>query len=539
METHPLHQLLEKETCSALLDNFAQVFSNSPQICLADVEGKVVGQHPVEAQEISAEHLLPAIDQVRRLGQLSTIPSGVAAPVQARGKLVGALIVATSHTLTSSETAALQLFVHFLDTLVESSQIQRVLLQETRDRYRDLNLLYKAGETIAASLDLATVSRLLLNESIRLTQADEGAVMLLEQGGGDQLTVWASRGLDAVQDIGAGIPLGHELAEQSVQSGQTQIIEQPELGRRTRPLHTLLCLPLRTKDEILGVISLAYTRHERNFGPNTVKLLNALAQQAAVAIDNAQMFSDLIKLHTELEAANRRLMELDQLKSSFLGVVTHELRTPFANIDFSLQLIERYGTETWVSEQQEQWMQLIRLIREAKMMIDNLVSFAGLLKRGDLYWTEVDFHTLVREVAETLMATALSRQLDLQVESSEVMAPIIADKMRLAEAIYHLIHNAIKFNRPGGKVRVHYGRGDHKVFFEVQDTGVGIAPEKLESLWKSFSQVADPLKRGVEGLGLGLAMVKYVVNAHGGEVTISSEQDVGSTFGFWLPVARF
>jgi signal transduction histidine kinase len=425
-----------------------------------------------------------------------------------------------------------------LNTLVESSQIQRALFHETLDRYRDLDLLYKAGETIASSLDLATVNRLLLDESIRITQADEGAVMLWEQVD-QQLTVWASRGLDAVQDIGPGVPLGYEGAKKVIHSGQTKIIEQPALGRRQRPLATLLCIPLRTKDEVQGVISLAYTSPENHFEPSAVKLLNALAGQASVAIDNAKMFSDLIKLHTELESANRRLLELDQLKSSFLGVITHELRSPFANIDFSLQLIERYGTETWPPEQQEQWQQLTRLTNEAQVMIDHLVSFAGLLiKRGDLYWTGVDFAGLVQEVVNTLMPTALSRQVDMQIEPADKLPLVVGDKMRLAEAIHHLIHNAIKFNHVGGTVRVHYWLKDNKLTFQVQDSGIGIPDEKLELLWNSFSQVADPLKRGVEGLGLGLAMVKYVVNAHGGEVNVSSQEGGGSTFSFWLPVKQ-
>jgi signal transduction histidine kinase len=112
----------------------------------------------------------------------------------------------------------------------------------------------------------------------------------------------------------------------------------------------------------------------------------------------------------------------------------------------------------------------------------------------------------------------------------------MGDEMRLAEAAYHLIHNAIKFNRPGGKVNIRYWEEDAKLMFEVEDTGYGIPAEKLELLWNLFSQMADPLRRGIEGLGLGLALVKYVVNAHEGEVDVVSQEDVGSTFRFWIPL---
>jgi signal transduction histidine kinase len=537
MATPLLHKVLEQEKISALLANFTQMLSHSPWACLVDVEGNVLGCHPDSAPEIGEVQLLSALDQVQKFDRLATITIGVAAPVRARGKLVGVLVVGAPSALKPHETAALQLLARVLSLLIENNLAQRDLLQETLGRYREINLLYRMGETIAASLDLTQVNRMILEESAQLVQADEGALMLVDRENG-QLTVWASLGLDAVEDIGAGIPLGYESATQVIHSGETQVFEQPPLGRRQRPLTELLCVPLKTKDQVLGVISLAHAHPERSFRASDTRLLNAVATQAAVAIDNARMFSDLSKLHDELGAANRRLLELNQLKSSFLGVITHELRSPLANIDFSLQVIERYGTNVWLAEQQEQWTQLTRLIEKAKGMIDNLVSFAGLLsKQGDLFLTEVNFATLVRQVGATLEKIALNRGVELLVNSSNGLPPLVGDEMRLAEATYHLIHNAIKFTHSGGMVTVEYWLKDKGVTFEVQDTGIGIPAEKLKLLGDPFSQIADPLKRGMEGLGLGLALVKYVVHAHGGQLTMSSQEGVGSKFGFWLPLA--
>jgi signal transduction histidine kinase len=379
------------------------------------------------------------------------------------------------------------------------------------------------------------INRLILDESSNLVRADEGAVMLRDQESG-KLTVWASSGLDAVKDIGSGIPRGHELAEEVLHTGKTKVRAQPVSRAGNRPLSAVLCVPLKTKDEVLGVISLAHTDSESNFDAKDIDLINAMAAQAAVAIENAQMFSDLSALHTELEAANRRLRELDKLKSSFLGVITHELRSPLAHVDFSLQLIERYGTESWPVEQREQWTHLVDGFQEAKVMIDNLVSFAGLLSRqGDLQLTEVDFPLLINDVAETLSEVIRSRGLQLFVDGAERIPVIRADEGRLKEATYHLVYNAIKFNRPGGSIHLYYSCDDKGLTFEVKDTGIGIPAEKLGQLWDTFSQIADPLKRGREGLGLGLALVQYVVRAHGGKVGATSQEGVGSTFRFWLP----
>ena len=538
METPTLRKLLEPDKTSALLANFAQTFHGALQICLVDLEGQIIGCHPHNFKQIDAKKLSAVVKQVQQFDRLTSVTLGLAAPVRARGKVIGVLVATGPETLQTKEAAMLRLLARILSLLAEKGMAQEELLQETLNRYREINLLYYMGETIAASLDLSEVNRLLLQESTRLTQADEGAVMLVDHDS-DQLTVWASRGLDAVEDIGAGIPLGHELAEQVAQDGKTRLVEKPKPGRNKRPLTALLCVPLKTKDRIIGVISLAHTGTGKSFRNNDVRLLNAIAGQAAVTIDNARMFSDLSALHLELGQANRRLRDLDKLKSSFLGVITHELRSPLANIDFSLQVIERYGTMDWLEAQQEQWTQLARLVQEARGMIDNLISFAGLLsKGGDLTLTPVSLSALTHEITDNLAPVADSRQVALHVAPSNGVPSIMADEARLSEAIYHLIHNAIKFNQAGGTVQIRCWAEDGGVTFEVQDTGTGIPAEKLKLLGDPFSQVADPVKRGVEGLGLGLALVKYVVRAHGGQMDISSQEGVGSRFRFWLPLKQ-
>jgi signal transduction histidine kinase len=538
METPTLRKLLEPDKTSALLANFAQTFHGALQICLVDLEGQIIGCHPHNFKQIDAKKLSAVVKQVQQFDRLTSVTLGLAAPVRARGKVIGVLVATGPETLQTKEAAMLRLLARILSLLAEKGMAQEELLQETLNRYREINLLYYMGETIAASLDLSEVNRLLLQESTRLTQADEGAVMLVDHDS-NQLTVWASRGLDAVEDIGAGIPLGHELAEQVAQDGKTRLVEKPKPGRNKRPLTALLCVPLKTKDRIIGVISLAHTGTGKSFRNNDVRLLNAIAGQAAVTIDNARMFSDLSALHLELGQANRRLRDLDKLKSSFLGVITHELRSPLANIDFSLQVIERYGTMDWLEAQQEQWTQLARLVQEARGMIDNLISFAGLLsKGGDLTLTPVSLSALTHEITDNLAPVADSRQVALHVAPSNGVPSIMADEARLSEAIYHLIHNAIKFNQAGGTVQIRCWAEDGGVTFEVEDTGTGIPAEKLKLLGDPFSQVADPVKRGVEGLGLGLALVKYVVRAHGGQMDISSQEGVGSRFRFWLPLKQ-
>ena len=248
--------------------------------------------------------------------------------------------------------------------------------------------------------------------------------------------------------------------------------------------------------------------------------------------------AQLAEANTALTKANRQLQELDQLKSGFLGVITHELRSPFVNINMSLQLIERYGMEHLLPEQREQLRELTSGVQSAKAMIDNLVKYATFFsKQGELHLTSVTPGQVIENALVPLHFQAQRKGVTLDILAPSDLPALRVDKALLAEAIYHLTHNAVKFTPTGGKVTLHARVEGGSLHFEVNDTGCGIPAERLSTLWDSFSQMADPLLRGVEGLGLGLALVKYVVNAHGGEVWAESREGVGSTFGFHLPIS--
>ena len=305
-----------------------------------------------------------------------------------------------------------------------------------------------------------------------------------------------------------------------------------------------ILFPIRTMGQLIGVLAVGSKRSRDPYFESDIAYLAALADQTGVALQNARLFSELraanqqmADLNHELERANEQLQELDKLKSAFIGVITHELRSPFAALDFSMQLIQRYGLDNLLPEQREQLQQLSEGLKRAQTMINNLITFASFLsKQGQLRMAPVDLGQLAQETVKALEPIAGKRDVKMVLEISETLPQIYGDRERLAEAIYHLVHNAIKFNREGGSVTLACRAAPEDVIMEVSDTGVGIPPEKLPELWKEFTQLADPLRRGVEGLGLGLPLVRYVVRAHGGQVWARSQPGQGSVFGFRIPL---
>lgn len=303
-------------------------------------------------------------------------------------------------------------------------------------------------------------------------------------------------------------------------------------------------VPIHGKGDWIGLLALGPKVSGDRYFDADLALLGMLADQTAVALENARLVEDLISANDDLgqayaalDQANRQLQELDKLKSAFIGVITHELRTPFANIAFSLEVLERHGQKHLPPESGEQLQQLAGGIKAARTMVDNLVTFATFLsKQGELRLAQMDFGQVTQDSLLPLKSLAESKGVTLHMEVPESLPPLSGDRERLGNAVYHLVHNAIKFTGAGGDVWVRCQAGDDTIRFEVQDTGRGVPAGKLATLWDGFTQMADPLRRGVEGLGLGLALVKYVVNAHGGEVLAESQEGVGSTFGFQIPL---
>jgi signal transduction histidine kinase len=247
--------------------------------------------------------------------------------------------------------------------------------------------------------------------------------------------------------------------------------------------------------------------------------------------------NELTHAYAALEESNQRLQELDKLKSDFINVITHELRSPFVNISFSLELLERYGREELPPDLLTQLAELRKGIQTARKMVDNLVNFAQFLsKQGEMQQTTLDFTQLVEDSVLPLRGLAQSNGVTLEMELGGERPLILADPAHIADAIYHLVHNAIRFSPEGGIVWVRVQQKGTAVSLTVQDTGAGIPSDKLSTLWDGFSQLADPLLRGVEGLDLGLSLVKYIVKAHNGELFAESQIGQGSTFGFAIPL---
>lgn len=296
-------------------------------------------------------------------------------------------------------------------------------------------------------------------------------------------------------------------------------------------------IPICTKDDWIGLLVLGPKKSGNRYFSEELDLLTALADQTVAALQNTRLVTDLQEASRALEIANQRLRELDEMKSAFIGVITHEMRTPLANIVFAMQILEKYGTNNLTAEQLKQLVQVSKGVKAARNMIDNLILHASFLNNQVVLKTEkFDFRELVAQVVEPMLKAANEKDLRVTVDVPEEGLLVVADRALLSVALYHLIDNAIKFTDVGGKIWIGAWEDPEAVWLDVRDTGRGIAPDKVDLIWQSFAQASsDSLRRGLEGLGLGLSLVKFIIQAHGGQVGVESQPGAGSIFRFRIP----
>ena len=431
--------------------------------------------------------------------------------------------------------------------------VDRRFFHETVDYERALR---KYGDRVITRLKLDSLAELVMETLLSTMRANRGGLYLIVDGKRDI----GGLGLSQIQrqgDLPAGdfelrpdSQLGAWLKDEEAPpltqyeiDTQEHLELHPDERNWLRALMVEVLLPIHARNQLVGLIVLGAKGSGEAYAAADIDWLESFSAQTSVALENAQLFDqvesmsvNVMRLNADLEHAYHQLQEVDRLKSAFIGVITHELRSPFVAAGLSVELIHRYLQEGMTDDLQEQVSQLAKELGQGRSMIDSVISFASLLsKQGKPRLEPTDIAALLQTTLSPMETMARSRNIAFSCMCSARFAPIHVDPARLGEAMYHLVHNAIKFNAPGGSVQISCWPTDTHVVFRVEDTGEGIAPENLAGIWDGFAQGADDVQRGVEGLGLGLALVKFVVEAHRGEVWASSTPGQGSTFGFRIP----
>ena len=235
-----------------------------------------------------------------------------------------------------------------------------------------------------------------------------------------------------------------------------------------------------------------------------------------------------------LERVNERLRRANRVKSEFLAVMGHELKTPLHAIRGYAQLLLEGIDGPVTPEQREDLENILKSSDHLRELIDNVLQFSK-LESGEeaLHPTRVAVRPLLEEALQNVKVLARGKALTVQIHAADGLT-VEADETKLKQVLINLLSNALKYT-PRGRVTVRAEPRDGEVLFTVQDTGVGIPPEALERVFEPFTQLDSSDARPWGGLGLGLSIVKRYVEMHGGRVWVESAPGRGSTFYVSIP----
>lgn len=411
---------------------------------------------------------------------------------------------------------------------------ERILSAALSNRLSEISALSEVGKAINTSLDLTDVLNLILSSSLELLGGTEGSIMLLEEDG-ENLQVVCYHGPE-VETVSRGRgKVGVGVAGTVASTREPMLIQGDRLdatikgkGYPSRGIYSAMSVPLVRNEELLGVLNLNETEGDRIFTEQDLNSLGLFAEHAAIAIGNAAIYEK------ERETV-ARLEELDQLKSDFVASVSHELKTPLTAIIGAAKTVNRKGNQM-DPENHARFMEMIerqggKLLR----LVEDVLTTSQIESGRAMKRVLVDLKAAAAEVIEELSAATVGRGRDVRLVAEPDKPQIWCDLIAMQQIMTNLIENALKYSGEQSRVIVTVKETTEAGILEVADNGVGISEEGLQVIFDRFHQVDSSSTRKVGGFGLGLFIVKQLVDAHGGDIDVTSTEGVGTTFTVRFP----
>jgi len=298
-------------------------------------------------------------------------------------------------------------------------------------------------------------------------------------------------------------------------------------------IHGWLAIPLKVRGKMIGFISLD-SRAPGQFDERDAELALTYANQVSIALENARLFSDL---QSELTERQKLIGELESKNGElerFTYTVSHDLKSPLVTINGFLGYLEQDAASGNADRMKSDIQRIYEAVKKMQNLLNELLELSR-IGRVVNPPEQVSFNDLIREAITLVMGRLEARQVDVIVQPN---LPVVnVDRPRIVEVLQNLLDNAAKYmgNQSQPQIEIgHYGEQDGQPVFHIRDNGIGIAPEFHERVFGLFNKL-DPRS---DGTGVGLALVKRIIEIHGGKVWVESELGRGSTFFFTLPAAE-
>ncbi|NIS79447.1 MAG: GAF domain-containing protein [Anaerolineales bacterium] len=381
--------------------------------------------------------------------------------------------------------------------------------------------LLELSSQMVSTLDLGTLLQHIADAAQELTESEASSILLYDPQT-DHLYFEAATGPLEEGFSRTAVPADNSIAGWIFSNVEPLLVEDTQKDPRffaeidvQTSFHTrsILGVPLQTKDKTLGVIEVV-NKKRGTFGADDLQLLQSLAAQAAIAIENTRLFQ----------------------QSDLIAEMVHELRTPLAALMAAAHLLQRPNLADTQSTNLIQTVS--KEVQRLNGMTTDFLELAR-LESGRVQFIREPVHLegLVHECLELIRPQAESQNITVNTAFDHSLSPVQGDRNHLKQLLLNLLTNAIKYNRKGGWVKVSLRRDKGDLLLAVEDSGRGIPPESLPLIFERFYRVPD---QGAQttGTGLGLVIAQRIAQNHQGKITVKSEVGKGSTFTLQLPAGR-
>lgn len=412
-----------------------------------------------------------------------------------------------------------------------------------RDRYDPQRLVSEVGRVLASEILLEKLASKVL--TIIQTQMHLANSNIVVMGGNG---IFYQTHADKIQQLYHAPELakfnkGATIADELANNERRDILERHNVRA---------VFPLRTKETFVGYLLLGEKRSGDIFSSQDIQTLMIIADELAIAINNARSYQEIQRFNetlrekvrkatAELRHANVELKELDKAKDEFISMASHQLRTPLTAVRGYTSMVMDGDFGKISGEQKETLKQAFDAATRMTRLVDDLLNVSRIQSgKFKIERTEVDLNTVLPEEISMLGTAAEMKHVTITFHAPKLPVPVLQiDEGKTRQCLMNLMDNAIYYSAAaasGGKVEVYLDADKDWVSFRVRDNGIGVPKDEQAKLFKKFYRAPNAQKTRPDGTGLGLFLVGRVTKDQGGEIIFESEEGKGSTFGFKLPV---
>lgn len=419
-----------------------------------------------------------------------------------------------------------------------------------REQAEIIETVNRLGQTLAAELELPKLTQAVIDAATEVSGARFGLFCYVAHDKPDSTVVYAVSGIDPDAISPFFQPVASYIFSPGFKATGTVIVDDLNANSRLaenfpfvhlKPgrlkLKSYLAIPVRSRSgEVYGGL---FCGHQAAgiFTERAARIVEGVAAQASIAMDNARLYEAANNARADAEREAQRAEESSRLKEEFLATISHELRTPLNAILGWTRILN--AGKLPPDEARRALQTVERNARAQAQLIDDLLDVSRIITgklRMDVRPTNPA--AFAEAAIEAVQPAAVAKEIRIRRVFDTSASSVAGDAVRLQQVVWNLLSNAVKFTPPGGSVEVSLQRVDSQVQIAVSDTGQGISPEFLPHVFDRFRQADQASTRQHGGMGLGLAIVRHLVELHGGSVAANSEgPGKGATFVVRLPIS--